>query len=140
MPNVIVSKTAEVNLAKPVVQQTLTLGVAAASAPATRRLVFVAPYACTVTAASLCAYATIAANGSDYWSFIVEKLDGTDVGTTLTTAAAALTAGTPRSFTIVSAAATLAAGDPLYLQLTDTGSPSDLDAAYLLVSIQYQPA
>lgn len=140
MPNVVVNKTAEVNLAKPVVQQTLTLGVTAAAGPALRRLVFVAPYACTVTAATLTAYATIAANGSDYWSFLVEKLDGTDVGTTLTTAAAALTAGTPRSFTVVAAAATLAAGDPLYLYMADTGSPSDLDAAYLLVSIHYQPA
>lgn len=138
MPKATVTRIPGVNLGQAVVQQTKTTGLTAAAAPAARKLVFVAPYACTITAASICAYATIAASGTDYWSFKLEQLDGTDVTSALSTETV-LTAGVPRSFTVTAAAATLAAAAPLYLYMADTGSPSDLDAADFIISIQYQP-
>lgn len=140
MPKVKVEKLPVVNQNQPVVSQVSILGVTAAAAPALRRLVFVAPYDLTLVGASITPYATITKDGLNYWSFKLTNSTGlVDLTAARTTETVDLTAGTEASLAPVAAEAALAAGAPVYLTMTDTGAPTDLDASSFIVSIKYQP-
>ena len=140
MPKVQIQKLPIVNQNQPICSQVSVLGVTAAAAPALRRLVFVAPYDCTLVGASITPYATITKDGVNYWEFKLQNSTGlVDYTSARTTETVDLTAGSEAALTVTAANAALSAGAPVYLVFTDQGAPTDLDAASFIVSIQYQP-
>ena len=106
-----------------------------------QRYLFVAPYACVIDGVQLVSDVAVAANDTNYYSFQVQNLTAGEsllaaVQTTKVTGGSAITADTP--FTIAPDQNTVISdGDVLELQITGSGTPTDLSAAEIIAVVEY---
>lgn len=129
-----VTKVPQANLGQPVISLVPVFGAAATA----QKVCFVAPYNCTLTAASITPDTAVATDPTDYWTFTIEKADGTDLTTAKSTAAAALAVRVESAFTMASSTS-LSAGDVVCLLLTKAASAASTATTQFLVKIAYQP-
>lgn len=109
------------------------VGVLSASA---NILVFGGMVACEVLQASVLVDTTLAANGTNYWSFALKNMTegGTPTLVSADTTAVGITANTTRDLGAISGTyADLAANDVLRLEVTKTGSPANLSEFVVLI-------
>ena len=106
-----------------------------------QRYVFVAPYDCNIDQVSVLSDTAVAASDTNYYSFQVQNLTQAEsllasAVTTKTTGGTAITADAvyelgPDQNTVIDD------GDVIELQVTETGTATDLTAAEIVVVVEY---
>ena len=106
-----------------------------------QRYIFVAPYDCKIDQVSVLSDTAVAASDTNYYSFQVQNLTQAEsllasAVTTKTTGGTAITADAvyelgPDQNTVIDD------GDVIELQVTETGTATDLTAAEILVVVEY---
>ena len=106
-----------------------------------QRYIFVAPYDCKVDQVSVVSDTAVAASDTNYYSFQVQNLTQAEslLASAVTTKA---TGGTAITADVVyelgpDQNAVIDDGDVIELQVTETGTATDLTAAELLVVVEY---
>ncbi len=106
-----------------------------------QRYIFVAPYDCQIDQVQIVCDTAVAANDTNYYAFQVQNLSEAEAllssaVTTQATGGAAIAADVPYGLdpdqnTVISD------GDVIELQVTETGTATDLTAAEILVVVEY---
>ncbi len=103
--------------------------------------VFVAPYDCKIDEVSLVSDTTVAANDTNYYSFQVQNVTRSQAllsaaKTTRVTGGQAITLNVPYKLS-PNQNTVINAGDVLQLQVTETGTATDLVAAEVVAIVEY---
>ena len=106
-----------------------------------QRYLFVAPYDCNIDQVYLVSDTAVAASDTNYYSFQVQNLTQSEAllsspQTTQATGGTAITADTPYALA-PDQNQVISDGDVLELQVTDTGTATDLTGAEIIAVIEY---
>jgi len=106
-----------------------------------QRYLFVAPYDCRIDQVYLVSDTAVAANDTNYYSFQVQNLTQSEAllssaQTTQATGGTAITADTPYAVA-PDQNHVISDGDVLELQVTETGTATDLTGAEIIAVVEY---
>lgn len=106
-----------------------------------QRYLFVAPYDCKIDQVSLVSDTAVAANDTNYYSFQVQNLTAakallSSAKTTQATGGTAITGDAPYDLS-PSQNQVISDGDVLELQITETGTATDLTSAEIVAVVEY---
>ena len=107
----------------------------------TNRYIFVAPYDCCIDQVSIVSDTAVTASDTNYYSFQVQNLTASlallsGAQTTKTTGGTAITADAPYAVA-PDQNQVVSDGDVLELQITETGTATDLTAAQIAAVVEY---
>ncbi|NQW16761.1 MAG: hypothetical protein HQ478_04670 [Chloroflexi bacterium] len=107
----------------------------------TNRYLFVAPYDCNIQAVSIVSDTAVAASDTNYYSHQIQNLTQAEAllsaaQTTKITGGAAIAVDAPYAIT-PDQNSIVSNGDVIELQVTATGTPTDISAAQLVAVVEY---